>query len=126
MQGTAAKHGDDDGHNEEEFTYDSDSYDEAIDIGHWNNKRGGRSRCKDVEEVGEVEEFDGDNGSNDGGNDNNNIIIIMEDESVGEEEEGEDEEGESCNGLQREMEREAAVAGIRHHGKEKSQEEEGE
>ena len=38
QEAMAAEHRDDD--DEEEFTYDSDPYDEAIDIGNWNTKRG--------------------------------------------------------------------------------------
>lgn len=114
---TAAEHRDED--DEEEFTYDSDPYDEAIDIGNWNTKRGSRSGGnKAVEDEGEEEEFDGDDDSSSSGddiNDNN-----MDESGADEEEEEQEGEMESSNLLQREIEMEAQVVGGRRKAKRKN------
>jgi len=105
---TAAEHRDED--DDEEFTYDSDPYDEAIDIGNWNTNRGSRSGGnKAVEDEGEEEEFDGDDDSSSSGNDINDNN--MDESGADEEEEEQEGEMESSNLLQREIEMEAQVVG---------------
>ena len=115
---TAAEHRDEDD-DEEQFAYDSDPYDEAIDIGNWNTKRGSRSGGnKAVEDEGEEEEFDSDDDSSSSGNDINNNN--MDESEADEEEEEQEGEIESSNLLQREIEMEAQVAGGRRKAKRKN------
>jgi len=64
-QGKAAQHKNDEEEKEEEdVTYDSDPYDETIDIGNWRNKRGGRLQLQHYD--------NGEGGEGDDDDDNNN------------------------------------------------------
>jgi len=117
QEAMAAEHRDNG--DKEEFTYDSDPYDEAIDIGNWSNKRGSRSGGKAVEDSGEEEEFDSDDDSS---GDDNNIIDNMDESGADEEEEEQEGEMESSNILQRrEIEIEVQVAGGRRKAKRKTE-----
>jgi hypothetical protein len=98
VAGGAAEH---ESNEEDKFAYDSDLYDETVDIGNWNNKRGSlQRRDNEVEEEEVVQEEEEEEDGGDGDGDNNSYS-------------SDDGDGERrINGLQQENEREAEVRGM--------------
>jgi hypothetical protein len=118
-EGQVSAAGCDDKQEEDDVSYDSDPFNETIDIGNWRNKRVGKlqRQSHDGEGEDEDEDEDEDKDKDEGDDDNNNNYMNASglddhDDKEDDDNNSEDEEN-SYDGLQRELEsREAEAAGM--------------
>ena len=115
-EGQVSAAGCDDKQEEDDVSYDSDPFNETIDIGNWRNKRVGKLQRQSHDGEGEDEDEDEDKDKDEGDDDNDNNDMNASglddhDDKEDDDNDSEDEEN-SYDGLQRELEREAEAAGM--------------